>query len=121
LCTDGTTALEDITTRALSRDTNGLVVQLQWPTADGSAICKVALDPSLAAWWVKISYVSNTPTPSEQESSTPSLVSHLVEEVNIIVFSRLIGNCFTEVSILRWDTREGVDDSCSDGVGVLET
>jgi hypothetical protein len=29
LCTDGTTALEDITTRALSRDTNGLVVQLQ--------------------------------------------------------------------------------------------
>lgn len=104
LCTDGTTALEDITTRALSRDTNGLVVQLQWPTADGSAICKVALDPSLAAWWVKISYVSNTPTPSEQESSTPSLVSHLSIDTSVKQFPISLEKTMIFTSSTRWYT-----------------
>ena len=62
LCTDGKTSLMQVTNRSLAMDLNGLIVNLQGPTVDGSAICKIFIDPSQAAWGTKISYVSNTST-----------------------------------------------------------
>ena len=62
LCTDGTTSLMQVTTHALGMDLNGLIITLQWPTINGSATCKVFIDPSKAAGGTKISYISNTPT-----------------------------------------------------------
>ncbi len=70
LCTDGTTALMQTTTQNLGIDANGLMVSFQWPTADGSATCKIKIDPSQAAGGFKISYISNTPT---TETSVPSV------------------------------------------------
>lgn len=72
LCSDGSTSLTQITTHALGMDPNWLTLSLQWTTADGSATCKVLVDPSQAAGWTKISYISNTPTPVEA-TSTPSV------------------------------------------------
>ncbi len=62
LCTDGTTSLMQVTTHSLGMDLNGLIINLQWPTADGSATCKVFIDPSQAAGGTKLSYISNTTT-----------------------------------------------------------
>lgn len=62
LCTDGSTSLMQVTNHSLGMDLNGLIMNIQWPTADGSAVCKVFIDPSQAAGGTKISYVSNTPT-----------------------------------------------------------
>jgi len=70
LCTDGSTSLMQVTTRALGMDLNGLIINLQWPTADGSATCKVFIDPSQAAWGTKLSYISNTTKPSTQPTTT---------------------------------------------------
>lgn len=49
LCTDGSTSLTQVTTHALGMDLNGLIVNLQGTTTDGSATCKVFIDPSQAA------------------------------------------------------------------------
>lgn len=62
LCTDGSTSLMQVTNHSLGMDLNGLIINLDGPTADGSATCKVFVDPSQAAGGTKISYVSNTPT-----------------------------------------------------------
>ena len=70
LCTDGSTSLTQITTRALGMDLNGLIVNLQGITSDGSATCKVFIDPSQAAGGTKISYISNT-TPISGTIQTP--------------------------------------------------
>ncbi|EKD25598.1 MAG: hypothetical protein ACD_80C00012G0014 [uncultured bacterium (gcode 4)] len=64
LCTDGNTSLLQVTTHALGMDLNGLIINLQGPTADGTATCKVFIDPSQAAGGTKLSYISNTPTVS---------------------------------------------------------
>lgn len=70
LCTDGSTSLMQVQNQTFSMDLNGLVVTLQWPTADGSASCKIFVDPSQAAWWTKISYISNTPTAASSTTTT---------------------------------------------------
>lgn len=70
LCTDGLTSLMQVTTHSLGVDLNWLYADLQWPTADGSATCKVFIDPSQAAWGTKISYISNTPTVSGNTATT---------------------------------------------------
>ena len=75
LCTDGVTSLMQVTKSTLGMDLNGLVLNLEWPTTDGSATCKVFIDPSQAAGWTKISYISNTPTAST--TTTTSTVSNL--------------------------------------------
>lgn len=62
LCTDGVTSLMQVQSQSFGMDLNGLVVNLQWPTVDWSVSCKIFIDPSLAAGWTKISYVSSTPT-----------------------------------------------------------
>lgn len=72
LCTDWTTSLMQVTTHQLGMDSNGLILTLQWPTADGSATCKVKVDPAQAAGGLKISYISNTPTAETPASSTPT-------------------------------------------------
>jgi len=64
LCTDGSTSLMQVTTHALGMDLNGLIINLQGPTTDGSATCKVFIDPSQAAGGTKISYISNTSGPA---------------------------------------------------------
>lgn len=70
LCADGSTSLTQITTHALGMDLNGLIINLQGTTADGSATCKAFVDPSQAAGGTKISYVSNT-TPTSGTTQTP--------------------------------------------------
>lgn len=79
LCTDGTTSLMQITTSALGMDLNGLIINIQWPTADGSATCKVFIDPSQAAGGTKLSYISNTtnPTPDSTTTTTTPPVSNI--------------------------------------------
>lgn len=71
LCTDGSTSLTQVTTYSLGMDLNGLIMNLEWPTTDWSAICKVFIDPSQAAWWSKLSYISNTPTTTDTTSVAP--------------------------------------------------
>ncbi|MFA6256501.1 MAG: hypothetical protein WC606_04960, partial [Candidatus Absconditabacterales bacterium] len=75
LCTDGVTSLTQITTHALGMDLNGLIINLQGPTADGSAVCKVFIDPSQAAGGTKISYISNTPASSVSTTSSTTSAS----------------------------------------------
>jgi len=72
LCTDWTTSLMQVTTHQLGMDSNGLILTLQWPTADGSATCKVKVDPAQAAGGLKISYISNTPTSETTSPSVPT-------------------------------------------------
>ncbi len=79
LCTDGVTSFTQVTTSALAMDINGLVINLQWSTANGSAVCKIFIDPSQAAWWTKLSYISNTPNLSTGTSSPTSSVSNTID------------------------------------------
>lgn len=76
LCTDGTTSLMQVSKSSLGMDLNGLVLNLEWPTTDGSATCKIFVDPSQAAGGAKISYISNTPT-AASTTTTTSTVSNL--------------------------------------------
>ncbi len=70
LCTDGNVSLQSVTSQNLGKDLNGLYVQLMWPVAGWTAVCKVVLDPSLSVWWQKLSFTPTlTATPS---TSTPS-------------------------------------------------
>ena len=78
LCTDGSTSLMQVVNHSLDMDLNGLIINLQWPTADGSAICKVFIDPSQAAGGTKISYVSNTPTLETGSTSIETTSTSLV-------------------------------------------
>lgn len=70
LCSDGSTSLTQVTTHSLGIDANGLIINIQWSTADGSATCKVLVDPSQAAGGTKISYISNTPTTETAATTT---------------------------------------------------
>ena len=81
LCTDGSTSLMQISTSALGMDLNGLIINIQWPTADGSATCKVFIDPSQAAWWTKLSYISNTTNPiaDSTTSTTTSATQNTID------------------------------------------
>ncbi|MCX6823730.1 MAG: hypothetical protein NT085_01250 [candidate division SR1 bacterium] len=73
LCTDGSTSLMQVTTSALGMDLNGLIINLQGPTTDGSATCKVFIDPSQAAGGTKLSYISNTTnSTSDTTPTTPT-------------------------------------------------
>lgn len=76
LCTDGTTSLMQVSKSSLGMDLNGLIINLEWPTTDGSATCKVFVDPSQAAGGTKISYISNTPT-APSTTTTTATVSDL--------------------------------------------
>lgn len=76
LCTDGSTSLMQVSKSTLSMDLNGLVLSIEWPTTDGSATCKVFVDPSQAAWGTKISYISNTST-AVSTTTTTTAVSDL--------------------------------------------
>lgn len=73
LCSDGKTSLMQVINYSLGMDLNGLIANLQWPTTDWSAVCKIFIDPSQAAWGVKISYVSNTSM--ENSWTTPAIPS----------------------------------------------
>ncbi len=77
LCTDGSSSLMQVIKHVLGIDLNGLYAQLEWPTANGSATCKVFIDPSKSAWWSKISYITNTPGPSEIATTTTANVPAL--------------------------------------------
>lgn len=69
LCTDGDSSLTKVLSQTSSVDLNGLVVNLQWPTFDWSASCKLFIDPSLAAGAIKISYITNTMTSWDEENN----------------------------------------------------
>ncbi|MCX6825330.1 MAG: hypothetical protein NTY80_03830 [candidate division SR1 bacterium] len=71
LCTDGNTSLTQVTTSSLGMDLNGLIINIQGPTSDGSATCKVFIDPSQALGGTKISYVSSTPTVASGTDTPP--------------------------------------------------
>lgn len=75
LCTDGKTSLMQVTHHSLGMDLNGLIVNLEWPTVDGSAVCKVFIDLSQAAGWTKISYVTSSPSSDSGSVSVPSIPS----------------------------------------------
>lgn len=70
LCEDGTTSLMNVENYSLGIDLNGLYATLQWPTADGSASCKIFIDPSKAVWWAKVSYITNTPSASAVDTGS---------------------------------------------------
>jgi len=75
LCTDGFTSLMQVTTHSLGVDLNWLIVNIQWPTADGSATCKVFIDPSQAAGGTKISYISNTTNPTSDDTTSTTITT----------------------------------------------
>jgi len=83
LCTDGVTTLTQVTTHSLGMDLNGLVINIQGTTSDGSASCKVFIDPSQAAGGTKISYISNTPTLSTGVATTDTPTTTTFPTTNI--------------------------------------
>lgn len=82
LCTDGSTSLMQVTTSSLGVDLNGLIINIQWPTADGSATCKLFIDPSQAAWGTKLSYISNT---INSTSETPTATTTTLNNIDTSV------------------------------------
>ncbi len=86
LCSDGSTSLMQVTKHFLGIDLNGLTINLEWPTADGFATCKLFIDPSQAAGGTKISYVSNTTNPSDVAVSTGSTTTVLALDTSVKQF-----------------------------------
>ena len=89
LCTDGNSAMQSATAHTLWIDMNGLFLQIQWPTANGPAQCKIILDPSSSLGGQKLSF-SVTPAPSitgtsssTSSSSTPSSLDFSVKQFPI--------------------------------------
>jgi len=70
LCADDKTSLMQIQNHSFGIDTNWFFVTLQGPTVDWSASCKLFIDPSLAVWAKKISYITNTASVSENSESS---------------------------------------------------
>ena len=101
LCTDWSTSLIQVTTHALGVDTNWLIVNIQWPTADGSAICKVAIDPSQAAGGSKISYISNTST-TATDTSTTTKKPTITIDTSVKQFPINLEKTMTFTSSKRW-------------------
>lgn len=82
LCTDGTMTLQSVSSQQLGKDFNGLYVQLQWSVSNGTAICKIVLDPSLSVGGQKLSFVvspsaSSSPSPSPSTSTSTASPSWL--------------------------------------------
>ncbi len=86
LCTDGVTSLMQIVKHSLAVDVNGLVMNMEWPTADGSATCKVFVDPSQAAGGAKISYISNTTNPLDTLTTTTTTSSAITLDPSVKQF-----------------------------------
>jgi len=101
LCTDGSTSLTQVTTYSLGIDLNGLIMNIEWPTTDGSAICKVFIDPSQAAWGSKISYISNTPT-VESETATVTPMPSSVIDTSVKQFPINLEKTMTFSSSSKW-------------------
>jgi hypothetical protein len=77
LCSDGSTSLMQVDSYDVSMGLNGLVAVLQGPTIDGSASCKIFIDPSQVAGGTKISYVSNTTVSDNEPVVTDTSASSL--------------------------------------------
>lgn len=77
LCSDGSTSLMQVDSYDVSMGLNGLVAVLQGPTVDGSASCKIFIDPSQDAGGTKISYVSNTTDAVDEPVVTDTSASSL--------------------------------------------
>jgi len=75
LCTDDNSFMMQISSQSFAVDTNWFVVTLQWPTTDGSASCKLFINPALSAWATKISYITSTTNPVATTTDTSSFVS----------------------------------------------
>lgn len=104
LCTDGVSSLSQVSTYDLAMDLNGLVVTMQWPTADGSASCKIFIDPSKAAGWTKISYITNTAVPLPTSWDTSSSVSSSSSSLDTSVkqFPINLEKSMTFTSSVKW-------------------
>lgn len=100
LCSDGSTSLMQVTNHSLGMDTNGLIINLQWPTTDGNAVCKIFIDPSQVAGGTKISYVSNTSTPSSDAPSTATSLANI--DTSVTQFPINLEKTMTFTSSTRW-------------------
>ncbi len=100
LCTDGSTSLTQVTMYSLGMNPNGLIMNLEWPTADGSATCKVFIDPSQAAWWSKLSYISNTPTTTDSSDVAPLPTPNI--DTSVKQFPINLEKTMTFSSSTRW-------------------
>ena len=96
LCTDGSVSLQSVTSQNLGKDLNGLYVQLMWPVAGGTAVCKIVVDPSLSVWWQKLSFTPTltttaptTTTSSSSTSTTPSSLDFSVKQFPVNVAKAL--------------------------------
>lgn len=104
LCTDDSTSLTQVTTHVLGMDLNGLFANLQGLTTNGSAICKVFIDPSQAAGWTKISYISNTPIVDSGSTSVldSSIPSTITIDTSVEQFPINLEKTMTFTSSTRW-------------------
>ena len=76
LCTDGTDTITTVKTNTLNIDTNGLVLTLRGDVTNGSATCKIYLDPSNPALWQKLSFtVATTASSSDIVWTNPQTSS----------------------------------------------
>lgn len=96
LCTDSTVTLQSVSSQTVGKDLNGLYVQLQWATANGTAWCKVVLDPSSSLWGVKLSF---TPSSTPGTSTTPSSLDFSVAQ-----FPVNMAKALTYTSTTKWYT-----------------
>lgn len=101
LCSDGTVTLQSVTSQNMGKDFNGLYVQLMWPVAGGTSVCKVVLDPSLSVWGNKLSFtptLTTSPTPpTTNTTDTPSSLDFSVKQ-----FPLNIAKWLTYTSTSKW-------------------
>ena len=101
LCSDGTVSLQSVTSQNMGKDFNGLYVQIIWPVAGGTAVCKVVIDPSLSVWGTKLSFtptLTTTSAPSNTNTTTtPSSLDFSVKQ-----FPLNIAKGLTYTSSSKW-------------------
>ena len=100
LCSDGTVSLQGVTSQNIGKDFNGLYVQIIWPVAGGTAVCKVVLDPSLSVGGQKLSFTPTlTPTTpaNTNTTNTPSGLDFSVKQ-----FPLNMAKALTYTSSSKW-------------------
>ncbi len=102
LCTDGTVNLQSVTSQNMGKDFNGLYVQLMWPVAGGTAVCKVVLDPSLSVGGKKLSFTPTLSTTTTTNTNTNTTNTPSGLDFSVKQFPINMAKALTYTSSSKW-------------------